>query len=132
MDREAWMPLWEAYLEFYETELEPAITESTFARLAEERDGMFGLVAEVDGAIVGFANVVTHPSTWSATTYVYLEDLFVDDSARGQGAARALIEAIYERAGDRKVYWQTHETNATARGLYDKLAQHLGFIVYER
>jgi hypothetical protein len=28
------------------------------------------------------------------------------------------------------VYWQTHVTNQAGRALYDKLAQHRGFIVY--
>jgi hypothetical protein len=28
------------------------------------------------------------------------------------------------------VYWQTHETNAAGRLLYDKVAKHFGFIVY--
>jgi hypothetical protein len=28
------------------------------------------------------------------------------------------------------VYWQTHETNATARALYDRIAERSGFIVY--
>jgi hypothetical protein len=29
-----------------------------------------------------------------------------------------------------RVYWQTQETNQTARALYEKLAKHQGFIVY--
>jgi hypothetical protein len=28
------------------------------------------------------------------------------------------------------VYWQTHHTNSAGRVLYDKVAKHLGFIVY--
>jgi hypothetical protein len=28
------------------------------------------------------------------------------------------------------VYWQTHAQNVAARALYDRLAEHLGFIVY--
>jgi hypothetical protein len=30
------------------------------------------------------------------------------------------------------VYWQTHTTNAAGRLLYDKLAAHMGFIVYAK
>ena len=50
-----------------------------------------------------------------------------------QAIGRALIEGVYERAraaGIRRVYWQTHESNAAGRLLYDKVAKHLGFIVY--
>ncbi len=52
---------------------------------------------------------------------------------RGQGVGRALIEGVYEQAkaaGIKRVYWQTHTTNSAGRLLYDKVAQHTGFIVY--
>jgi GNAT superfamily N-acetyltransferase len=53
--------------------------------------------------------------------------------ARGTGIGRALIEAVYARAkaaGSERVYWQTHETNAIAQRLYDRIAVRSGFIVY--
>jgi len=31
-----------------------------------------------------------------------------------------------------RVYWQTHETNAAAMQLYDKVAEKSGFIVYRK
>ena len=65
--------------------------------------------------------------------YCYLQDLFTAPEARGQGAGRALIEAVYDRAqvaGASRVYWLTQETNATARALYDTLADRPGFIQY--
>jgi GNAT superfamily N-acetyltransferase len=64
-----------------------------------------------------------------------LQDLFVAEVARGQGLGRALIEAVYREAraaGASRVYWLTHETNATARALYDKLADRPGFIQYRK
>lgn len=130
-DRAGWDVLWDGYLTFYETVLEPDVTDGTFARLTEERDGLFGLVAEEDGRLVGLANALAHPSTWSLEGSVYLEDLFVAPEARGRGVATALIEAVSSRAGGRKVYWQTHRDNP-ARSLYDRVARHDGFIVYER
>ena len=74
-------------------------------------------------------------STWSAGPYVYLEDLFVGASARGTGAGRALITAVYEhgdRIGAAKVYWHTEFDNSTARKLYDNIADDAGFMVYQR
>ncbi len=63
----------------------------------------------------------------------YLSDLFTREAARGRGAGRALIEAVYDSARaamSSRVYWQTHESNTAGRQLYDKLAKHHGFIVY--
>ncbi|MBN3820230.1 GNAT family N-acetyltransferase, partial [Paraburkholderia sp. Se-20369] len=47
----------------------------------------------------------------------------------------ALIEAVYARAreaGASRVYWLTHETNTTARALYDRVATNAGFIQYRK
>jgi GNAT superfamily N-acetyltransferase len=96
---------------------------------------MFGLVAAQDGRIVGIAHCIVHRSTWARGTYVYLNDLFVAPDLRGSGAGRALIEAIYKHAdeiGAERVYWLTHESNATARKLYDSLAFNDGFVEYRR
>jgi ribosomal protein S18 acetylase RimI-like enzyme len=46
-----------------------------------------------------------------------------------------LIEAVYARAqaaGCPRVYWHTHESNATAMALYDKVAERSGFVVYRK
>ena len=63
----------------------------------------------------------------------YLQDLYTEPSARGQGIGRALIEAVCDAArgvGIGRVYWHTHESNTPGRLLYDKVASHRGFIVY--
>jgi hypothetical protein len=39
---------------------------------------------------------------------------------------------VAEQAGSSRVYWLTHETNATARKLYDKVAELSGFLVYRK
>lgn len=135
-DRPAWDQLWAGYLAFYETDLAAEVSDATFARLLDPAEPMGALVA-VDGrgGLVGLCHHVRHRSTWSPTAYCYLEDLFVDPAARGGGVARALIEATAEAAlaaGCTKLYWQTHEGNATARRLYDGVAAHDGFIVYGR
>ena len=134
-DRAAWQPLWDGYLRFYRAELDAATTDRTFARLSEEGDGLFGLVAEAEGQLVGFAHVVVHPSTWTTASYAYLEDLYVSGAGRGTGAGRELIEAVYARAdelGATNVYWHTQEYNGAARSLYDQVGHRTSFVVYER
>ena len=135
-DRPAWDPLWAGYLSFYESELPRAVTDMTWSRFHDPAEPMLCLVAEDDdGGLVGFAHLVLHRGTWSIGDFCYLEDLFVAETARKRGVARGLIEAVYTRAdalGCERVYWLTHETNTTARALYDQLAEHRGFIQYRR
>ena len=47
---------------------------------------LFGHVVEVDGAVVGLALWFLNFSTWEGTHGVYLEDLYVVPSMRGNGA----------------------------------------------
>ena len=63
----------------------------------------------------------------------YLQDLYVAEVTRGGGVGRALIAGVVEaakEAGAARVYWNTHETNAVARRLYDAVAERPGFIQY--
>jgi GNAT superfamily N-acetyltransferase len=134
-DFDAWLPLWDGYNSFYRNEVTAEVTENTFRRLHEVAYGFFGLVAEHDGGLVGFAHAIFHPSTWTTRSYCYLEDLFVARPHRGSGAARALIEGIYaeaDRRGADNVYWHTQSYNAPARSLYDQVARPTSFVVYER
>ena len=95
-DFSLWEPLWHAYLRFYRADLSEEITRITFERLADGTNGLVGLVAHGEEELVGLAHLVFHPSTWSSTTYCYLEDLFVSPAARGSSVAEALISATYE------------------------------------
>jgi GNAT superfamily N-acetyltransferase len=134
-DRDDWLPLWLAYLEFYETELSSDQTALTFSRLVDPDYPLYGAIArDAAGRPVGIVHWLTHTATWSPGPYCYLEDLFVSAETRGSGTGRALIATVTEWARGHdcaKVYWLTAETNATARRLYDRVAQHTGFTHYE-
>jgi GNAT superfamily N-acetyltransferase len=83
--------------------------------------------------LVGFVHFLFHEDTWSTASACYLQDLYVDPRVRGTGCGRKLIEAVGEAAkaaGANSPYWLTHETNAVARQLYDRLGQNQGFIQY--
>jgi GNAT superfamily N-acetyltransferase len=133
-DLAQWEALWEGYNTFYERTVPPEITRVTWSRFSDASEPVHALVAEKDGRLVGLVHYLFHRSTTSIGPTCYLQDLFTAEEARGQGVGRALIEAVYERAkaaGSPQVYWQTHETNATAMALYDKVAERSGFLVYE-
>lgn len=138
-DLERWQPLWDGYNAFYRrtgpTALAPEITQTTWARFFDPAEPVHGLVAEQDGRLLGLVHYLFHRSTTLIGPNCYLQDLFTLPEARGKGVGRALIEAVYQRAqaaGSDRVYWLTEETNATARRLYDNVAQNTGFIVYRQ
>ena len=135
IDFEAWLPLWQGYLEFYETELADDVTRHTFERLVDPAVPMHSALALNDrGEAIGMVNWLTHAGTWAKSDYVYLEDLFVSRTSRAEGAGRALIEYVNEWAKARglaKVYWLTAESNKTAQLLYDRVATKTGFIHYQ-
>jgi GNAT superfamily N-acetyltransferase len=135
-DYSNWLPLWNGYLEFYKTTLPIEQTQLTFQRMLDPSIPLEGLVAEDEtGRLLGLITFVYHYSTFAPKSYCYIEDLFIGKEARGFGVATHLIEAVCElakEAGSSKIYWQTHETNAVARHLYDKIASNHGFIIYSR
>lgn len=138
-DYPAWKPLWDGYNAFYgrqgPTALADEITQSTWRRFFDDHEPMHALVAECGGRLLGLAHYLFHRSTIQIAPTCYLQDLYTTTEARGQGVGRALIEALYERAraaGTPRVYWQTHETNAVAMKLYERLAERSGFIVYRK
>jgi len=135
-DREGWRELWAAYLAFYRAALDDHVTDTTFLRLCDGEQGMFGLVAVDDhGQTLGFAHSLIHPSTWTPAGYCYLEDLYVAPAARGSGVAEELIEATAAAArarGVARMYWQTQQFNGAARSLYDRAGRLTSMIVYQR
>ena len=138
-DFAAWQLLWGGYNAFYgrhgETALAPKITQVTWQRFFDSAEPVLALVAELDGQLLGLTHYLYHRSTTRIELTCYLQDLFTAPAKRGKGVGRALIQGVYEQAkaaGITRVYWQTHQTNAAGRLLYDKVAEHMGFIVYSQ
>lgn len=135
-DETAWRQLWTGYLEFYETTLPDAVYHATFARLiGDDPQDFTGLVAELDGQLVGLTHYLFHRHAWKVENVVYLQDLYAAPESRGSGVGRALIEAVYAAADDAgcpSVYWLTQDFNTTARQLYDRIAKKTPFIRYQR
>jgi ribosomal protein S18 acetylase RimI-like enzyme len=132
-ERADWEPLWKGYLDFYKTSVPKATYDATWARFNDPDEPMKLLGGFVGGRLCGIVHFIYHRSCWTVGDYCYLQDLFVAEGARKLGLGRALIEAVYKEAhaaGASRVYWLTHETNATAQALYDTIADRPGFIVY--
>jgi GNAT superfamily N-acetyltransferase len=138
-DYAEWLPLWEGYNRFYgrfgATALPDSVTQVTWARFFDAYEPMFAMVADDGTRLVGLVHYLWHRSTTTIEPTCYLQDLFTAEAGRGRGVGRSLIEAVYEQArlaGVVNVYWRTHATNATARRLYDQVAEESGSLVYKK
>ncbi|HDS1734946.1 MULTISPECIES: GNAT family N-acetyltransferase [Pseudomonas] len=134
-DHAAWLPLWQAYLRFYQTELADDVSAVTWQRILDPQEPTHSALAWVDGKAVGMVNWIYHRTNWSIANTCYLQDLYVDGDQRGLGVGRQLIEqvnATAKAAGCCRVYWLTHETNTPAIGLYEQVAERAGFIQFRQ
>ena len=123
-DKARWLELFKEYVIFYKSKVSDEQFELTWQRIHSDFN-MYGLIAELDGQIVGIAHYIFRPSTWDVEDFCYLEDLFVDPKVRGAGVGRALISELEKIAiakGSKRLYWTTATDNEVARKLYDKVA----------
>jgi len=135
-DFEQWLPLWEGYNSFYKRKVPAEVTRTTWARFFDAYEPMHCRGRRAGWAASRLRALPVSPQVpRSLAPTCYLQDLFTAAESRGQGVGRALIESVYERAqaaGSPRVYWMTQEDNATARRLYDQVAERSGFIQYRR
>ncbi|WP_181701673.1 GNAT family N-acetyltransferase [Chthonobacter albigriseus] len=132
-DQAAWLPLWSGYQAFYKVEIPAHVSETTWNRILDPAEPISGALAWRGGRAVGLVHFIRHRSCWTTGDYCYLQDLFVAEGQRGFGVGKRLIGHVRRAAeaeGCSRVYWLTHETNADAMALYDKVAEKSGFIQY--
>jgi GNAT superfamily N-acetyltransferase len=96
---------------------EPMLSEALFGdqRWAET------VIAEVDGAPVGFALFFHNFSTWTGRPGIYVEDLYVSPAARCTGVGKALLRHVAGVALDRgcaRLEWAVLDWNQPAIDFY--------------
>ncbi|MDX1726179.1 MAG: GNAT family N-acetyltransferase [Pseudomonas sp.] len=134
-DHAAWLPLWQGYLDFYQSELPAATSALTWQRFLDPAEPMHAALAWRDGQALGLVHWIFHRSCWTRGDYCYLQDLFVAEGRRGDGIGRRLIEHVYAEAraaGAARVHWLTHESNSDAMQLYERIAERPGFVQYRK
>jgi GNAT superfamily N-acetyltransferase len=126
MDLDELLPLVRAYCDFYEV----APTDADLLALSRalvgdpEHEGVQLLARDPSGCAAGFATIFWCWSTTNACRIGVMNDLFVAEAARGQGAAEQLIEACRAeciRRGARQLTWQTAPDNLRAQAVYDRV-----------
>jgi len=82
------------------------------------------LIADLDGAAIGFALFFHNFSTFEGRPGLYLEDLFVAPEARGLGAGKALLVRLAQLAVERdcaRLEWWVLDWNTPAIDFYRSL-----------
>ena len=107
-----------------------------FMREAEPSDGRIAQVVEeliddddtefllAGDPPVGVAQLRFRRSVWTGSDDAWLEDVFVREQARGEGAGRALVQGCIERArarGCKRIQLDTVDRNTEALTLYESL-----------
>lgn len=93
-------------------------------RLTAADAKLFGLIAEKDGAPVGMALYFYNFSTFRGRHGIYIEDLYVDPAARGDGIGQALLKALAVKARAKdcaRIEWWVLDWNEPAINFYQKL-----------
>jgi GNAT superfamily N-acetyltransferase len=75
-------------------------------------------------ALIGYATCTTEFATWSASEYLHMDTLYVDDAHRNHGIGRLLLNSITTHAahlGLREVQWQTPDWNTDAVRFYERV-----------
>ena len=134
-DRADWERLFGEYGVFYKTSFTPEVLERVWAHLLDEASGISALIAELDGAAVGFAHYRSHPDTFTGHRDWFLDDLYTAPESRGHGVATALIEEITRQARETApggtLRWITAADNDRAQRVYDRVATRTTWLTYE-
>lgn len=125
-DLDALLPLMRAYCDFYQAAPGDADLRALARALIgdPEHEGVQFLARDPDGNGSGFATLFWSWSTTNACRIGVMNDLFVAEPARGQGAAEQLIDACRTecvRRGARRLTWQTAPDNLRAQAVYDRV-----------
>ena len=137
-DSNALARLFDKYRQFYQQtpDIDGAL-QFIDSRLSRQES--FVLLASTDTDDVGFLQVYPTFSSISMADVWLINDLFVDESARGQGVANQLITRCIEQAKAHRVKLiriSTEFSNTAASGLYEKIGfekdtrfQHYNFFL---
>jgi ribosomal protein S18 acetylase RimI-like enzyme len=120
-DAEALVPLVDAYRAFYGEEPSPGATAAFVRERFAKGDTQFFVARSASGAAVGFAHLLFSLETLSLSPIGILEDIYVDEAARGAGIGGALLDAAQRFArerGLRRLTLSTAHQNRIAQRLY--------------
>ena len=135
-DKADWIRLWGDWQRHMKGTVPVEVTEGSWRLALDPQSRLTILLARrSDGEALGFATVSFAPFAWTGADVAFLQDLFVSESARGQGAGEALLKAIYADADARgvaQVYWMVDETDEKLQRFYERNAIRTPYLRFMR
>ena len=131
---EVWIELYHKYAEYYQVDIPKDNFDLTWKWLTSENYPFWGILADVDSKIVGFAHFRSLPSPLDSCEVGFLDDLFVLQEYRGKKIGYSLIEKVHQIGKSKNwpyINWITKDDNYTARTLYDKISTKTDWNFYE-
>ena len=133
-DYRKWLILYEVYAEHYKVKLSNEGILSTWSWLMDDAHPAQGLVADLDGALVGLAQFRSMPSPLRGHNIGFVDDIIVLPQNRGNGIAEALfreIKSYGNKLGWVTIRFITRNDNYRAKKVYDRVAIKSTWEVYE-
>jgi GNAT superfamily N-acetyltransferase len=86
------------------------------------------VLAEVDGALVGYASYTFNYAIWLGSTYMNVDDVFVSPAHRGSGIGEALMHMLKQRCaahGLQRLRWEVQPDNRSAIRFYERIGARM-------
>ncbi len=113
------------------------ITAEVLIKLMSEENGLHAVIAEQDGVPAGMMTWYVYKiATFSGRRVFYIEDVFIDESKRGEGIGSALFDEAKQLAaelGCARLEWKCLDWNKSAQSFYEKIGGNLsddGWLTY--
>ncbi|HEV2738520.1 MAG TPA: GNAT family N-acetyltransferase [Candidatus Elarobacter sp.] len=131
---DAWRAHYLRYAAALGEHADDTVAATVWSWLLARTHGVEGVLAiGADDGVVGFVHFRPFPRTLDGNEACFLDDLWVAESHRGTGLAKALIDQVRAAARDRgwtHVRWVAEGRNARARALYDRIAEDTHLATY--
>lgn len=82
------------------------------------------LICKEEGKAIGYAVYFYNYSTWLGKNGIYLEDLYVSEAKRGNGAGKAMLKYLAQKALSEncgRFEWSCLDWNTPSRKFYENL-----------
>jgi GNAT superfamily N-acetyltransferase len=137
---EPWTRLFRGYAAFYQRETSDEHQQQIWGWIHDTKvmEALVAVEVDANGAEIAEPQGLAHLRSWirplRGVVCGYLDDMFVDPSVRGSGAADALFAAMNQLAIERNwpvIRWTTADNNYRARSAYDRIATRTTWITYD-